>query len=696
MKLFTKYTSLILLLNIIIFSEIHAVGSLFSRPRWSNDVYQKMWIKNVAVNININDQLAVTSLDQTFYNELNQSVEAIFIFPLPENATITEMVYWVNGQRFVATIRERQEAIDAYNQKLHQWLDPALLEYLGDNLFRLKIVPINPLSEVRTEITYIEPLPYDFGKISYNLPLNTLGLSSKPLEKVTVDMDAKSNSKFKSFASVSHQNSSALNLNKISDSEYSLFYGDENYYPDKDLNVSFELDRSNIDFNILTYTPAVEDSIGSDSFYAIWVNPPFEVDDEQIIPQRIIFAADVSSSMEGERIDQLKEALTGFVNLLRPVDKFNIITFGTFVEKFQVDLVAADDDNKNLALEFISKLSALGLTNVSEALKESFAQTFDSQSYNDILFLTDGKPTWGQVEADSIYSMIAAENTDDVRIFSFGIGNEVSRPLLTEIANRNHGYPVFINSDDSISAITTEHFLRISKPVLSDIDLTLGGLNAWDIYPKNQQDLFWGSQQLYLGKYSGSGNFNVKLQGKLRDSDYLHEEQIYFPDTVGGHRFVPRLWARNKIDEIISLINTYGETQELVDQVVELSLRFQILTPYTAFYSDPDGDPTTNVDDKELPDEYLLKQNYPNPFNPETQIEYVLPQDAGVQKVTLKIYNSLGQLVRILVNDFQSPGIHNAVWNGRDNKGNMLSSGIYFYVLETGNIRLSKKMILLK
>ena len=148
---------------IILCDNVFAIGALFCRKRWSDDEYQKMWIKTISVDVDIQGQIAVTHVDQIFKNELNTSVETIYIFPLPENAMITELVYWVNGQKYTANIRERQEAVNAYNKKLRQWLDPALLEYLGDNLFRLSIVPVNALSDVRTEITYVEPLGYDLG-----------------------------------------------------------------------------------------------------------------------------------------------------------------------------------------------------------------------------------------------------------------------------------------------------------------------------------------------------------------------------------------------------------------------------------------------------------------------------------------------------------------------------------------------------
>ena len=401
--MFTKLRMVaIVFLMLFVVKDTFAVGALFSRPRFSTTEYQKMWIKSLSTKVDIQEQIAVTTVDQVFNNELNTSVEAIYIFPLPENATITKLVYWVNGKRYEAAIRERQQAINDYNQKLRQWLDPALLEYLGNNLFRLSIVPIDANSDVRTEITYVEPLKYDLGLVTYNFKMNTLGLSSKPLQTVSVNLDAKTQYSFKKFYSPSHENSTATKIEKISDNHYTLFYGDENFYPDKDLTIAMQFQRDSVNFSVLTYSPTPEDSIGTESYYAIWITPPDQISNDEVIPKDIVFTADVSSSMEGQRIAQVKEALNTFLDLLNPGDKFNIITFGTFVDKFQPDLVEASANNIQDAKNFVTQLYALGMTNIDEALTTSLQQSYEDTTSNDLVFLTDGMPTWGETNGDSI------------------------------------------------------------------------------------------------------------------------------------------------------------------------------------------------------------------------------------------------------------------------------------------------------
>lgn len=684
---------LILFLVMNLTENVFAVGALFSRPRWSTVEYNKMWIQKIDASIDIQEQIAVTHIDQTFFNELNQSVESIYIFPLPADAVITELIYWVNNQKFVANIRERQEAIHDYNEKLRQWLDPALLEYLGDNLFRLSIVPINPLSEVRTEITYIEPLKYDLGKVIYEFQLNTLGLSSKPLKTVSLNLDASSQYAFKSFTSPTYGSSTATKITKITDKHYTLMFGDENFYPDKDFLLEFELTRENVNYQILTYTPSPSDSIGNDRYYALWITPPDQLDEDDLISKNIVFTADVSSSMEGERITQLKTALQDFIKLLNPIDKFNIMIFGTHVSKFKPDLVEVNQTTISEAENFIEEMYALGMTNIDQALKESLLQTYGDSTSNNLVFLTDGYPTWGVTNIDSILSHVRSNNKKSVRIFPFGVGTDLSKALLGRLASENHGYTEFITADDSIALVVRDHFERLSKPVFTNINVDFGGLRIWDQYPKSIEDLFWGNQIMQVGMYKSGGTFEVTVSGKVRFNTVQFKKTVTFPDQTGGHRFVPRLWAKAKIDNILELIKLYGESKELVDQVIELSLRFQILTPYTAFYSDP----TTDVEvEKTIPEEFALDQNYPNPFNPTTTIKYSLPEGRSSYHVVIRIYDVLGRLVATLVDDFQNAGVHYVTWNSLNSSGSQVPSGTYFYTIETEGFKQTKKMILLR
>ena len=696
MKRFTILLTVVLV-ALLGAQSVYAIGTIFSRPLWSSQTYNKMWIKTVDATTTIEGQIATTEVHQVFRNEMNATVEAVWLFPLPENAVVVELFYEFNGKWYKGAIKEREEARKQYEERIRWNLDPALLEYMGDNLYRLSIAPINAHSDVQTKITYVEMLPYEFGTVDYLFKLNAVQMSPKPLSRVSFSGTFHSTSPYTSFESPTHGGTTAMSITQDSDNQYSVVFGDENFMPDKDLKINFETQRDKVEMNVIRYTPTEEDSIGTDSYYAIWISPPDDIGDDEVIPKKIVFTADVSSSMEGTRIEQLKASLHEFLTYLQPDDMFNIITFGTSVSSFSENLIAASPDNIEDATRFVTEIGALGLTNINDAMQQSLAQSFSDDYANMIVFMTDGYPTWGETWVPTIIKNVENANTNDVRIFSFGVGEDVSTPLLVQMAVENGGYAEFIQADDDIARIIGNHFQRISKPVLTDLDIKTEGLVTSDRFPRPLADLFWGSQVMQMGIYKNSGTFPVYLTASIGDKLVSYQTYQEFSNVPGGHRFIPRLWAKAKIDYLLNEIAIYGELKELVDQVIELSLKFQILTPYTAFYSDPND---TDVNDKKdaLPKDFALRQNYPNPFNPGTTIRFELPENGFV---TIKIYDLTGRLVRTLVQEQKLAGIHSIQWNGTDETGQKVAAGVYLYQIEFTNSNdetmvLTKKMSLVK
>ncbi len=673
-----------------------ATGALFVRPLNSAQTYQTMWIKTYDARVAIQDQLAETHVDQTFMNETNAVVEATYVFPLPEGAVISELIYWFNGQRYVASVRERKAAQDAYDNRIRQLLDPALLQYLGDNLFKLNIAPINPQSEVRFEITYVELLPYEFGATDYRFFLRTTGLSPRPLQRVTLNITANTAKEFKTLFSPSHPNSTDTQIDKISARQYRVLFGDENFLPDRDFVLRFETKREAVDMNVITYTPTAIDSFGRDSFYALWITPPDTINADAAIPRNIVFTADISSSMEGERLVELKQALNGFLDHLNNDDHFNIVTFGTSVVKHRPDLILASANEIAQARAFVNGLSAVGLTNIDGALKVALAQTYRDSTANVMIFMTDGYPTWGEQRVRAIVDSAVARNRKGVRLFPFGVGNDVSKPLLIELARRNGGYPTYITANDSIALVVEKHVRRISQPVLSQLSIDLGGLQTYDRYPAVLSDLFFGNQVLQFGRYTNTGTFGVTLRGKSRQDNFALTSNVTFGNNPGGARAVARLWARYKIDYLLEQIDLYGELKELVDAIIDLSIRFSILTKYTALYSDPGTAVDEDTDAQILPKTFVLEQNYPNPFNPETRLVFYVPPGTEQQRVRVKIYDLLGRLVAVLFDRTAAPGRYEVVWNGKDLLGHDLPSGTYLYRLEAGEVVMAKRMTLVR
>lgn len=673
----------------------HATGALYIRPLNSSQTYTLMSIKSYDATVEIQDQIAVTHIDQKFFNKSSSRVESTFIFPLPDGAVITELIYWFNGTRYQASLRERQDAQQAYDTQIRKQIDPALLQYFGENTFKLNIAPINANSEVRFEITYAELLPYEFGSVDYRFLLNTTGLSPDPLDRVSVLIDAVTNKRFKTFYSPSHGNTPANKIDSLAPDHYSVRFGDEHFTSDKDLVLRFSTRQDGVDMTVRTYVPSPQDSFGVDGFYALWITPPDTVQSGTLPERNIVFTADVSSSMDGLRIAQLRQALTIFLESLAPTDKFNIVIFSTAAVPYKPDLVRATSEEIASARKFVASLGAVGLTNIDEALHSSFGMSFGDTTNNVVIFMTDGYPTWGELNSSAIVDSVQSYNAHAVRLFTFGIGDEVSRPLLSQLAEKNGGYATYISSDDSIAVVIQDYFRRASFPVMKNLMLDFGGLSTYDVYPPSIPELFWGGQILQFGRYRDGGLYTLTLQGDLLHRPFSLSNTVDFAKVPGGNRAVARLWAKTKIDYLLDQIARFGENSELVNAVIDLSIRYGILTPYTAFYVDPNN-PTAVPDEVLTARRLALMPNYPNPFTERTTIRFSVPADAGLDRVTITIYDVNGRVVRVLYDDTASPGNFSTTWDGTDESGTNVPAGAYICRLSSGTLQLTRTLVLVR
>lgn len=661
-----------------------ATGALYVRPLNSNQTYQQMTIKTFDATAMIENQVATTTVDQVFHNSLTANVESTFIFPLPEGAVITEMAYWFNGKKYTASIRVKEEAQKMYDQKIRKFIDPALLQYFGDNVFKLNIAPIAPNTDVRFTITYIEYLPYEYGKIQYSFLLKTTGLSPIPLERVSLNIRTKTTSTIREIVSQSHGNTAENKVTKISDREYSIIYGDENFLPDRDYTLQFEYQRDGVEMNVVTYNPLASDSIGTDGYFATCIIPPDSLTASIGESRTIVFTADVSSSMEGERIDKLKEALYEFLKRLQGNDNFNVVVFSTNVIMFQPNIVKATIENIEKARQFVYSIGAAGLTNIDEALKATINLDFKEGENNSTIFITDGMPSWGELDIEKIINTSKELNKGKTRIYVYGIGNEPSKEFLKELAAVNGGYAMFITNTDSMSIIVQNHLERISRPVLTDLSIEYGELPIYDTYPQKLPDLFYGNQITQVGRFKQGGDYTVLLKGKIRNEPFVLSNVISFASQQ-GNKSVSRIWAKTKIDFLLQEIVKYGEKKELVDAVIDLSTRFNILTKYTALYADPD-DNTTGVAENQLHAEnsfFIVHSLSPNPGDGTMFLSLAIHRENA--SMIVEVVDVLGKRVALITQDTYGVGEHTLRWDGIDMNGNKVLAGMYFVRINSNN-----------
>ncbi|MCC6253573.1 MAG: VWA domain-containing protein, partial [Ignavibacteriaceae bacterium] len=480
----------------------------------------------------------------------------------------------INGKETKAELLDSDKARKIYEDIVRQMRDPALLEYSEQNIFKLRIFPIEPRSEKKISISYTQLLESDNNLIEYIYPLNTEKFSAKPLKNVSVKIDLKSDNKLKNIYCPTHE----VDIVNKSDNHSVISYEAENIRPDTDFKLYFSKNQSVVGLSLLTYK-----SGNKDGYFMLNASPSIQIDKNNIENKDITFILDVSGSMSGEKLEQAKKALLYCINNLNEGDHFNIIRFSTEAYSLFKNLENVDKQKMSEAKSFINDLQAIGGTNIEEAFNLAFKNYQQSSRTHFVVFLTDGKPTIGEMNEDKLVKRILNSNKTNSRIFTFGVGNEINTHLLDKLTDATKAWRTYVSDEEDIEIKVSNFYDKIQSPVLSNLKLDFENIDIYQTYPKDLPDLFKGSNMIVFGRYKGNGNSTIKLTGMLNGEKKIFRLNNKFTNDRSEYNFIPPLWASRRIGYLLDLIRLNGEDKELVEEVTTLAREHGIITPYTSY-----------------------------------------------------------------------------------------------------------------
>jgi Ca-activated chloride channel family protein len=391
-------------------------------------------VKNHNVSVTIDNQVAQTKIDQIFVNDSDAVLEGTYIFPLPADATISDFAMYVDGVRLEGKVLDREQARQIYQDIVRRQRDPALLEYIGRGAFQARIFPIPPHTEKRVEISYAQILKIENGLVKYVYPLSTEKFSPQPLGNVSINLDLKSPAALKAIYSPSHN----VSVSRESDFHARIGYEAANVKPDRDFVLYYSVSEDTIGATLLTYKPDAT----TDGFFLLLVNPKVQVEQQQVIAKDVILVLDTSGSMSGEKIIQARGAAKFVLEQLKPEDRFGVITFSTGIVSYAPGKLAPASERAN-ALRFVENIQASGSTNINRALLEAMAVA-DKTRPTIVIFLTDGLATVDETNTERILENVKTNAPSNVRLFTFGVGDDVNTVLLDSLAERQRGASAYV------------------------------------------------------------------------------------------------------------------------------------------------------------------------------------------------------------------------------------------------------------
>ncbi|BAT53343.1 von Willebrand factor, type A [Nostoc sp. NIES-3756] len=568
-------------------------------------------LKHTEVQAKVTGNISRVEVTQTFENPFTTTLEAVYIFPLPDEAAVDDMLIRIGETTIQGSIKKRQEAQQIYEQAKQQGRTTGLLEQERDNIFTQSLANIKPGEQIDVIIRYTDSLKFEAGNYEFvfpmvvgpryipgitldenavggasatapmmqnqdtdlvpdasrlNAPILPSGTRSRHDIDVTVEIDA--GVAIRGVTSPSHQ-IQIMYAGQVA--RVTLASGDK--IPNKDLILRYQVAGEATQATVLTQA----DERGG--HFALYLIPALTYSPEQVVPKDVVFLIDTSGSQRGAPLMQCQELMRRFINGLNPDDTFSIIDFSNTTRQLSPVPLANTPHNRTLALDYINRLNANGCTQMLQGIRAvlNFPSTNPGR-LRSIVLLTDGYIG----NENQILTELQRHLQPGNRLYSFGAGSSVNRFLLNRIAEVGRGTARIIRQDEPTAEVVEKFFRQINNPVLTNINLQWeGDGEAPMIYPTTPPDLFAEQPLVLFGRKVDGRGGKLHITG-IAAGGMRYQQTFNLNFSAMGNSAVAQLWGRSRIKDLMNQM-VGGDTKSGVTAVTDTALTYQLLSQYTAF-----------------------------------------------------------------------------------------------------------------
>ena len=540
----------------------------------------KLEIKEHTVSVTINNGIAVTRVIQVFQNMENRQVEALYTFPVPAKASVANFSMWINGKEMVGEVVEKKRAREIYNSYKRRRRDPGLLEQVDYKTFEMRIFPILALAEQKVEITYYQELDFDHDWATYVYPLATRserGPDTRVEGKFGLNLEVKSAVPIVAMESPSHPDEFAIAEHSEGFYEASLEKREGSLA--RDIVVAYHVSRPHTGIDIVTSKTGREDG-----YFYLTMTPGEELAGDAAAMD-YVFILDISGSMASEgKLQVSSDLITAFVNALGEEDRFEVMTFNNQPNTHFNELRPVTKDAQADAAQFIASQRARGGTVLQPALLAAYNYAdVEGDRMLNLVILSDGMT---QVADQSALLDVSRSRPKNTRVFCVGVGNEVNKPLLSQLAEQAGGLAAFISRGGDFDRQARAFHRKLTKPIATDLRIDVTGLDVYDVLPKQLPNLYHGMPVRMYGRYRGDGPGTITLRADVEGRDLEQEILFVFPKEDTRNPEIERMWASKKVRELGKDRRTAGgnsPTDAAISEIVRLGEGYSIVTQYTSF-----------------------------------------------------------------------------------------------------------------
>ncbi len=561
-------------------------------------------LKHTSVKAQISGFLARATVTQEFENPFKEKIEAVYTFPLPQNAAVDDMTMVVGDRTVRGKILRREEAEAVYEAAKTRGQTASLLNQERPNIFTQSVANILPGESIKITISYVETLKYEDGSYEFVFPMvvgpryvpgNPTGgqgngfapdtdrvpdasrITPKPAPEgmraghdVSLEIDLDAGVPIDSLTSRTHE----VLIERSDDHRARISLKDQATIPNKDFILRYDVAAKKINDAVLTH------NTGHSGFFTLILQPPERVTAEDVTPKELVFVLDTSGSMSGFPIEKAKETMKLALDSLYPYDTFNLITFAGDEHILFPEPVPATKENLAKAQAFLESRQGAGGTEMMKAIKASMEPSDEQDHVRIVCFMTDG------YVGNDMEIIGEVQKHPNARVFAFGIGSSVNRYLLDNMAKYGRGEVEYVGLNDDGSAAARRFHERVRSPLLTDISVDWNGLPVSDVYPKLIPDLFSAKPVILTGRYAGNGKGVIRLKGKMAGREFVREIPVDFSNGE-QHDVLATLWARTRVDDLMSQDFNGAQQGTMKDEVkqaiIKLGLDYRLMTQFTSF-----------------------------------------------------------------------------------------------------------------
>ncbi|MEY3172416.1 MAG: hypothetical protein RLZZ436_329, partial [Planctomycetota bacterium] len=532
-------------------------------------------IERHEVSVVINNGIAVTQVHQVFRNTEQRVVEALYTFPVPAGASVSNFRMLIGGREMTGEVVEKQRARQIYNSYKAVKRDPGLLEQADFRTFELRIFPIAAGAEQEIWLTWHQQLDFDHDTATWVYPLATTtrpDIDTRVHGRFSMTVDVKSEIPVTKLFSPSHEEEFVIASHAPGYVRASLETDGGSLA--RDVVLGFDVERPRTGIDVITSRQA-----GEDGYFLLTMTAGAELE-EASTAMDYVFVVDISGSMASQgKLVQSRSTVESFLDALGPEDRFEVLTFSSVPSLHFGELRAADNAARESARAYLASQRARGGTVLRPALQTAYRFRNPDRPLN-VVLLSDGMTETGE---QSELVRLIEEAEDGIRVFCVGVGNEVNRPLLKQLAEGAGGLAAFVSQEDDFGRQAQLFRRKLMRAAATDVKIEISGADTYDVTPQVLPDLFHGAPLRVYGRYRKAGSASVRVSATVLGQPDSQSVDVMFAEQNDENPEIERMWAYEQVQQKLAEIRRSGETPQLAADIVSLCEGYSIVSEYASF-----------------------------------------------------------------------------------------------------------------